>query len=211
VHAEVCSLWLSLALAAAVAYAAVNPSLVAVWAGSKQFGGILLTVLLAAQMIVMGRAQVLYFLYRAAGAIVPGSMLQFWESMLRFGLMVVLVKMVGIAGPALATLLVAFPVSQIALHRTRALIGQYSPPAARTPRSLVGVRIALCVVGVALCALAYRPSWLFVLGVGGILATVAGAAQLMLDPRLARVSRPFLVAAARVLPFLRIPVQDVSS
>jgi O-antigen/teichoic acid export membrane protein len=192
VYVEIGSLWLTLALSAAAAYVAVNPSLVPLWAGPAVFGGRGLTLLLAVQMIVVGRAQMMYYLYRAAGAIVPGSMLQFWESMARFAVMIGLLKVVGIAGPALAAILVALPASEIAIKRTRKLLQVFATPARATPAIVWLGRAAVVVVGVLACFAAPHTSWIFVVAVAFGVAITATLGQAMIDPHLSRI-----LAAAR--------------
>ncbi len=54
IHAEITSLWLSLAVVMASAYMSVNPSLVSIWVGGSQYGGTMLTILMAVQFLVVG-------------------------------------------------------------------------------------------------------------------------------------------------------------
>ena len=201
VYAEVSSLWLSLALSAAAAYVVVNPSLVPIWAGDAVFGGRGLTILLALQMLVMGYTQVMYYLYRASGEIVDGSILQFKESLVRFGVMLLLLKFVGISGPALATLLVAAPACLIAVRRTRATLVPFARHAAPAPARAWAVRGAIAVAAAGLCLLPSHRSWPFVFGAGASICLMALALQLATDPRLARTFASVRTMVGRFAPF----------
>jgi O-antigen/teichoic acid export membrane protein len=190
VATEIRALWVSMAIATCVGYIAVNRSLVAVWADDIHYGGLLLTVLMALQMVATGHAQLSYMLYRATGAIGPGSLLQFSESVIRFICMVAFLAYFGLYGFALATLLTATPGSIIALRRTKHSL----PPDAKERPAAAAVwlmRGALLALAVLLGAFVYQPNWTFVVLAGGSL-TVASALSLLAVDRRLEIARDML-------------------
>lgn len=187
VYGELSALWMAAAIAMAAGYVAVNRSLVSVWTSPEFFGGSLLTVLLALQAVAAGRAQLSYYLYRATGAIVPGSMLQFWESVARISLTIVLVRLLQLPGIAIAGIATAVVGATLASRRLeRVLPAAASGRPAGSARPLVTE--LLLVAGAVLLGLnLYHPSWTFALTVGGLTSAVAFALLALVDPRLQRV------------------------
>jgi O-antigen/teichoic acid export membrane protein len=187
VSAEVQALFVALALAAAAGFIAANHSLVTVWTKTPAvYGGALLTMLVAGQVLFVGRAQLLYYLYRATGAIVPGSMLLFWESMARVVLMITLLKTVGLPGLAIAGIATTVVGGWIARRRLAAILPAADEAALRTSVAVFAARAAVVVVAGVACVTLYRPTWPFSLAIGALFSAASAALFLALDPRLHR-------------------------
>jgi O-antigen/teichoic acid export membrane protein len=185
VHAEISTLRLSLAVAAAGAYVAVNASLVGAWVGPEQYLGLALTTLFAVHMIVAGQGHLLNYLYRATGAVAPGSWMMLAEALVRVPLMVVLFHMVGVFGLPLAGILTAAVFGAVALSRTCRDFADVCPPRPSASWSLTLARGAVLLAGCALGVLITEPSWVWVGGVGLGFALLAVPALFALDPLLA--------------------------
>ena len=187
VHAEITALWVNLALAASVVYVALNHSLVAVWAGEALYGGVLLTLVMAGQMIVTGEAQLLYYLYRATGAIVQGSWLQLAATLVRFPLMLVLLLWLGLPGFAVAGILTAGVGGYLAWKWTRRAVRGFAEPAPRIVLSVVAVRICLVAAALVMALWLFIPRWSFVIPAGLGLGVVCVAVLLSIDERVSPV------------------------
>src|SRR3989442_13928314 len=71
-RSEILSLHLTLGVAVAAAYVAVNRSLVDAWVGPSHFGGIALTAFMGLQGLVLGHSYLFNLLYRATGRVIEG-------------------------------------------------------------------------------------------------------------------------------------------
>ncbi|MEP7343723.1 MAG: lipopolysaccharide biosynthesis protein, partial [Gemmatimonadaceae bacterium] len=199
VHDEVLALWTALAVTALATFYLVNQSLVTVWTGAATFGGPLLTLLVGAQVFVAGRLQVTYYLFRATGEIVSGSMLQSAESLTRLATMALLIWWAGLPGPALATLLIGLPMMLYVERRTRAMLRPFAEEPPRVsllaPLTQFAIVAAAAVGGYVL----YQPHWPVVIAAGGTAALVAVLIQLRVDPHLAK----FSMSIWERMPWLR--------
>jgi O-antigen/teichoic acid export membrane protein len=195
VHAEIISLRLSLALVAAAAYMAVNASLITVWVGASQYGGPLLTILMAFQFIIVGGSFLLNYLYRAAGSIMQGSLALLMESAIRVPLMIVLVSWLGLPGIPIAGIVTGGLFSVLAYRWTLKLISCFAEPSPRTPMCVWGARAIVLAIGMLFCVFVKRNSWAFVGVIGSIMVTIGGVILLSVDPLLSSV-RGSLVAVS---------------
>jgi O-antigen/teichoic acid export membrane protein len=184
VYGEIVSLNLSLGVAAAAAYMAVNPSFVTRWVGGSFFGGPWLTLLIASQMLTMSVSYLINYLYRASGRLVRGSATLIVECAVRVPLMVLLASTIGLIGVPLAGLITS-GVSAVLVHTwaiaelTR--FSEWSFPFA--PRVTLA-RIGIFALGAASCFVLNIPSWPLVFSVG--FAVFAASAVLLngIDPLL---------------------------
>jgi O-antigen/teichoic acid export membrane protein len=187
VHDEIGSIRLSLAVAAAAAFIAVNRQLVSVWVGPAMFGGFALTLIVGVHSIVVGSSYLMNSLYRATGAIVRGSVALVVESATRIPLIVAGLLMVGLTGPSIAGIITA-SMSAIVMHRWthRALPADLSPSRGTQWRLWI-VRAAILVAGVVVALIPAVPSWTSVLGRGLGLSALGVGLLLWADPSLAGV------------------------
>jgi len=199
VHAEITSLYLSMAVVAASAYMAVNRSLVTVWVGADQFGGVVLTMLMAAQLIVVGQSYLLNYLYRAAGAVVKGSVALGSECALRFPLMIGLLLWIGLPGLPVAAITTAALSAALVNRWTKSELSAYGEPVRPLPGRLVTVRVALLATGILGGVLLSEPSWGYVLVTGSLIVLVGGSALLAVDPLQKNLTVPALSRAGSLL------------
>jgi O-antigen/teichoic acid export membrane protein len=183
VYREIVAIYLAVGLALLCAYVAVNPSLVAVWAGPAMFGGTALTALLALSSLVAGWSYLTIGLYRAMDRHQPASKALLAECALRLPLMIGLTLLLGLPGLPLGALATGL-VSGVWAHRRieRELPGE-------THHSSVPVwalRLSLFGLGLAVCLAGGPPSWGFVLTAGFSAAALSGLALLFFDPLLKR-------------------------
>jgi O-antigen/teichoic acid export membrane protein len=190
VLAEISSLRLSLAIVAASAYLAVNASLVSVWVGSYQYGGTLLTILIAIQFIVVGNSFLLNYLYRATGAVMQGSIALAAESLVRVPLMIGLLLLLGLPGIPLAGIVTGSVFSVLAYHWILKQVAPFSEPQPRIPPRLWMARGLIFCFGVLICVSVQWTSWIFVLAVGSAVVMVGGTVLLRVDPVLTRSFEP---------------------
>jgi O-antigen/teichoic acid export membrane protein len=182
VHAEVSSLRLSLAVTAAGAYVAVNASLVTVWVGEAQYLGLAATVAFAVQMVAVGQAYLMNYLYRATGAVAKGSWLLVAESLLRIPLMVILFQWMGVVGIPLAGVLTAIGFGSLALAWTCRELADTCPARPTASVTLHLARGAVLGAGVMIGAAWYQPTWPFALFVPLLFAAVSFPLQAAFDP-----------------------------
>ncbi len=190
VLAEISSLRLSLAIVTASAYLAVNASLVSVWVGGDQYGGALLTILIAIQFIVVGNSFLLNYLYRAAGAVMQGSLALVAESIARVPLMIGLLLWLGLPGIPIAGIITGSVFSVLAYHWILKQVAPFSEPYPRTPPRVWMARGLILCFGVVICIFVQWTSWIFVLAMGSAVVVVGGTILLNVDAVLTRGREP---------------------
>ena len=184
VHAEIHSLRLSLAIVAASAFMAVNKSLLAVWVGSDQYGGALLTILMATQFVVCGSSFLMNYLYRATGQVMHGSLALVAESLIRVPLMIGLLVWLGLPGGPIASIVSAAIFVWLASRWTVKQVASFSEPSARVSLWVWLGRAAVFGVGALACVFAPWKSWVYVFVAGFAVAVGGGIALLYVDPAL---------------------------
>ena len=184
VHAEIHSLRLSLAIAMASAYMAVNGSLLSVWVGSTQYGGALLTILMAVQFIVVGSSFLMNYLYRATGQVMRGSLALFLEGVTRVPLMIGLLLWVGLPGIPIAGIITSGVFGWLAYRWMRREVQSFSdPPPSLSLRAAAG-QVAILGIGALACILVRWETWIYVLIAGSAIAIGGEIALIHLDPSL---------------------------
>lgn len=186
VHDEISSIRLSLSIAAAAVFIAINQQLVTVWVGPLQFGGLVLTLCMAGHLIVVGTSYLFNSLYRATGAIVPGSVALIAESAARIPLIIVGLLTVGLAGPSSAGIITGLISAIILLRWTHRTLEAGSSQKGSTPWSLWFVRAGILLTGVAVALVPGTPSWTSVVLRGLIVAVVSLPFLVWSDPALAK-------------------------
>jgi O-antigen/teichoic acid export membrane protein len=182
VHGEIIALQLSLSVAAAAAYVAVNASLVSVWITQNQYGGFLLTVLMAVQLIMVSRSYLINYLYRASGPVVKGSLALFVESAVRVPLMIGLLVWLGLPGIPVAAIITATISAAIVYRWTIDDLSVFAKPVhAFSPRTLL-VQVLVFGVGAAVGFFIFKPSWIYVLVSGTIIAGSGAILMVRMDP-----------------------------
>lgn len=185
---EINSLRLSLSVAFAAAYMAVNQSLVSLWAGAAQYGGSLLTILLGIRFIVNGSSYLVNYLYRATGEIVRGSLMLLAEGLVRVALTIGFLLLLGIEGVPLAGMVTATFFGVLVYRWTVQKLSLFSKFKVSPSPSVWVMHFALLIVGAVGALLVQMRSWVYVLGVGGLLVVVGAGALIWVDPRL-RITR----------------------
>lgn len=200
VHTEIHSLRLSLSLAMAAAYVAVNGSLLSVWVGSSQYGGLLLTILMAAQFVVVGSSFLMNYLYRAAGPVMRGSVALLVESLLRVPLMIGLLLWLGLPGIPIAAILTASLFAWLAYRWTLGEISPFSEPVPHTTSRVWVARALIVGIGVLSGLLLQWNSWIYVLVAGSIIGVGGSVLLICLDPLLGGVRAPITAVVNRLRP-----------
>jgi hypothetical protein len=198
VHTEIHSLRLSLAIVAASAFMAVNKSLLTVWVGGDQYGGALLTILMAIQFIVCGSSFLMNYLYRATGQVMHGSLALVVESLIRVPLMIGLLVWLGLPGGPIASIVSAVIFAWLALRWTVKQVSSFSEPPSRVSLRVWLWRAAVLCVGALACVSAPWESWAYVFAAGFAMAAGGGLALLYVDPALGSI-RAWLDQIARRL------------
>lgn len=183
VYREVISIYLSVGLALMCAYVAVNPGLVGVWAGSKMFGGHLLTVLLAVSTLVAGWSYLSLCLYRSTDHHREASAALLIECACRIPLMFLLLRLVGLPGLAIGALSTSLVSGLWAHARTAKLLPGDPARSSATTRVWI-TRCLLFGLAALVCVFAARPTWSFVLTAGAGMALLSGLVFLKIDPSL---------------------------
>jgi hypothetical protein len=192
VHAEIHAFRISIAVSLAAAYIAVNSSLISVWVGPAQFGGTLLTVLVAIQFITTGSSYLMNYLFRATGSVMSGSLMLFCESVLRLPLMLILLKAIGLPGLPIAAIITAVPFGYMAFQFTIRHTAEFSQ---NYPPLIKGPWIMRCIVfgiGVLLGISFRHGSWPYVLIAGSSVAIGSAILFILLDSRLENIKRYLL-------------------
>lgn len=199
VHAEISGLWISLALAGAVAYMTVNPSLISVWVGEHCYGGHLLTILVALQLVVAGGAYLMNFLYRACGQVQQSVLALLLESLFRFPLMIGLLLWLGLPGLPLAAIVTSAVAGSVVFRLTRRNVSSFAEPAAAPGTTRVHLtRAVLFGLGILVCLTVLEPSWGFVLVAGGLVSVLSGILLVYTTPVLGNVRAPLALLARRL-------------
>jgi len=184
VHSEIHTFRLSIAISMAVAYMTVNASLISVWVGADQFGGSLLTILIAIQFIVTGSSYLMNYLFRATGPVMKGSALLLAECIVRLPLMVILLRWLGLPGLPISAILTGIPFGWLAFRWTQRQVSTISREYPREIKRIWFVRGMIIALGISAAILVRHPSWIFVILAGSIVAIGSTAAFIMLDPRM---------------------------
>jgi O-antigen/teichoic acid export membrane protein len=193
VHAEIDTVRQTFAIAMACAYMVVNPSLVSVWVGNAQYGGALLTILMALQFLVVGESYLLNYLYRATGPIVRGSVALFVEAAIRVPLMIALVHWIGLLGIPIAGIITSAISGIFAYRWTLQRVSSFATRAEPVKVHIWIIRIGLLFLSAIGCVILYRQSWVFVILAGTATFVVTSALFILLDPLLYRI-RAFLMS-----------------
>ncbi len=186
VYREIIAVYLAVGLALMCAYTATNPSLVGVWVSKEMFGGSTLTILVALSTLIGGWSYLTLSLYRSTNHHKAVSSALLIECLCRLPAMVGFLLVLGLPGLPIGTICTGL-VSGIWAHfKIRALTE--SKTEAKDHQTFVwGARITMFVVGIVICTLSIRPSWVFVLGIGGSIVLLSGVLFLGIDPLLERV------------------------
>ena len=129
VHREILRLYVPVSTLLIAAYLALNQTFMAVWVGKGQFGGSVLTILIALGTLVGSRSAFLGFLLGASGELVRSNVLVLVESMARLPLMIGLLAALGLPGIPLAALLTALVAGETAQRWTREALTPDAGPA----------------------------------------------------------------------------------
>jgi O-antigen/teichoic acid export membrane protein len=195
VYREIVAIYLAVAVALMGAYVAVNPSLVGVWVSQKMFGGIALTVLFALATICGGWSYLTLSLYRSTDHHRQTSAALMIECACRLPIMIGLVYLIGLPGLPLGAMVTALASGGWAHRRINALLPQSTEDPQR--KIVWMVRLAIFAVGLAICSFVVKPSWVFVLSVGGLLLLGAVIVFTQVDPLLHRIRRRLTPGVAR--------------
>lgn len=182
-------LWLRLAAACigAAVVAAVNAPFVTLLFGGEHFGGVVLTVLFAVQMVVGGQAGLLNHVLRSAGRVSESAWLRMIEAACRVVAISIGLFGFGLAGAPGGALLV----SVVTWSVTRNLVHRALPPESAGHRPGEGVRpvlVALLVLAAGIgIGIAGREAPLPAIGAAAATMVTAGAAVLwVVRPRPSR-------------------------
>ncbi len=203
VYAEINSLRLSIAIALASAYMAVNEGLVSLWVGSAHYGGAFLTILIALRLIVVGSAYLMNLLYRATGPIMRGSVLLIIESIIRVSLMILLLQGWGLLGIPMASIVTAIPFGILIYRWTLQEIAVFAEPHSATPNIVWFMRVLIFGIGSLLALTVHINNWFYVLGMGAAIAGFGSLALIYVDPLLLRTRSQIMVVLERlqIVPF----------
>ena len=188
IYQEVIAIYLSVGLALMCAYIATNPSLVGVWVSGKIFGGSTLTILIALSTMISSWSYLTLSLYRSTDHHRAVSSALLLECLCRLPLMIGLLYLFGLPGLPVATILTGLASGLWAHFRIKRLLDTTENTEAK--QSMVwALRVVVFVIGAVICVLAVRPTWSFVLSVGGSIMLGTGALFVGIDPLLHRVRR----------------------
>ena len=183
VFEQIVSLRWMAAVSIAAAYMAVNPSLVSRWVGSQYYGGWLLTVVFATQLIVIGHAYLVNMLFRACGPVLKGSIALIIECVVRVPLMIVFLRWLGLVGLPLAGVFTSAIATLIARRWITRLMGSFSNPVSAMPIRVVVARAAAFGLGAAIGARVVHPTWPFAVSTGIAIALIVAMLQTVADSR----------------------------
>ena len=198
IHAEINSVRLSLAVAMASAYMAVNASLVSVWVGSSQYGGALLTILIALQFIVVGNSFLMNYLYRAVGPVMQGSLALAAESITRVPLMIGLLLWLGLPGIPIAGIITGSIFGALAYRWTIKEVASFAGPRPRTSPWVWVMRAAVLGIGILACVFVRWDNWVFIIAFGSVMTLAGIAALITVDPLLKIVRDPLVSILGRL-------------
>lgn len=194
---EVTSLRTSIAVVMAGAYVAVNASLVATWVGPAQYGGLVLTALIALQSIVLGSSYLVNSLYRALGNVARGSFVLIVEMAIRIPLMAISLVSFGLPALPVAGIITAATSGALVSRWTHHELARFAEPARGRSNVTWAIRAVVFGAGLALAYWLYAPTWAFVLFVGSSMAVIGGGALLVVDPNLSDIRRTLRGILAR--------------
>ena len=184
------ALRLLVAVAGAAGCVAVNKALVSVWVGPEQYGGMLLTCILALESIITGHTYVLNSLHRACGPVLQGCCLLIAEAFCRVPLVISLVPVLGVMSPAAVGVVVAGSFGVFTMKATRKVLGQADSNGMRRTVRPWTIR-ALVLAGSALFAWsACMPDWIWVATVFLAVSAASGGAMLAGDDDLRPTAMP---------------------
>jgi O-antigen/teichoic acid export membrane protein len=198
-YTRILRLHLSLALAVAAAYLAVNHSLVVLWLGTDVYGGQLLVFLMTLQCVVLGHSYLINLLYRATGRVVTGSVALLIEACVRLPLLALMLVAFGLPGLPAAAIATAIASALVVHRRAVRELGEDDDRPLPGSRTVWTVRLIVLVLGGVLALAVHVPSWPYVLVTGTIVALAGGFALVVADPLL----RSALLSFARRLGPLR--------
>ena len=190
VHAEITGLWVSLALAGAITYMTINSSLISVWVDSTYYGGNLLTVLIAVQLIVGGCAFLQNLLYRASGQVYGSVIAIVVECIVRLPLMIGLLLCFGLPGLPLAAIITSLVAGIIVYRLTLRRVSAFALPIQRDALPVQVTRAVLFLAGMFACVLVVQPSWSFVLVMAGVVSLGTSLVLVYTDPVLGQIRAP---------------------
>jgi O-antigen/teichoic acid export membrane protein len=184
VYTEIQSFQISASIAIAAAYMAVNQSLVEVWVGKNQYGGNILTILMALQIVLNTRSTLNNSLYRATGSIITGSIAQFLECLLRVPLIIGFILWFGLAGVPTASIITSIFSSYMLYKMTIKEFQATEIKLNNTSNSIFFARLLIFIFGVLSCLALYEPNWLFVVSVGSLFFLFSFLFLVFIDPNL---------------------------
>lgn len=183
---ELVALRNTLAVACVAGYLAVNPVLVPLWAGRESYGGFPLTVLMGLQFLVAGWSLLVNSMLRASGAILEGSWLLLGEVAIRLPLVWLALRSVGLPGLPAVTAVVSLGFGLWTAGRLRASLRAAQSP----PQFSAWIVRALVLAGSAVLGRwPFGHGWLYVIGVGLAVASLALLIQLPFEPDAGRLRR----------------------
>ena len=185
VYQEIVAVYVAVGLALMCAYVAINPSLVGVWLGNKVFGGTALTILIALSTLVGGWSYLTLSLLRSTDQHQVVSSALLIECLCRLPAMLICLSVFGLAGLPIGMIITGLISGLWANWRMSTLLNP-GHESAKSQSSVWAVRIAIFAIGAFICTLSVRPSWTFVLGVGGAILLGSGSLFLSIDPLLLR-------------------------
>jgi O-antigen/teichoic acid export membrane protein len=186
---QICAVRAAVVISGAAAYLAVNHALVSMWVGPRQFGGTILTMLIAVESTIAGGAYLFNYLYRATGPVSQGSLILLLESLVRVPLMILGLKWFGLAGPPMAASITAAASFLLVRNWTLRRLSGWPSESIAIPTAVWLGRLLLCGVGLCLCLIRPAQSWSYV-AVAGLGVSLSGLAILtMTDPRLSEPRR----------------------
>lgn len=198
VYREVISVYLTVGLAIMCAYVAVNRSLIGVWIPKGQFGGTLLTVLLALSTLIGGWSYLTLSLYRSTGHHRQVSLALLIECLVRLPAMLTFLYLFGLPGLPFGAIITGLISGLWANQKTNAqLESGYSQD--EHPLRVWAIRGIAFASGIILCSLVFRPSWSFVLSVGPTVLVTVGSLLLLTDPMLHRMKSMLQRKVARTI------------
>ncbi|MBA3888892.1 MAG: hypothetical protein H0X64_00020 [Gemmatimonadaceae bacterium] len=183
VYNEVVSIRTSFAVALAGAYIAMNASFVAAWVGPGLYGGTQLTLLLALSSVVGGGAFLTNYLYRATGAVAEGSIASAVEAVVRIGLMVWLVSVIGVPGIPLASLVTASVFGVLAYRWSISRLRPFATEDDRVDVRVWAARISFLVLAVAVGHSVRIADWIAAAMIGGTFGAVGLVGLVAIDTR----------------------------
>ncbi|MER3496044.1 MAG: hypothetical protein C4320_04095 [Armatimonadota bacterium] len=157
-------------------YLAVNSSFIAVWLKGEVLPNGTLTILVAAQSLVVGGGFLVNYLFRASGAVAEGSLLVAGEAILRIAAMYILCREFGPVGIPIGALATSIPAWIYTGRRLRTRIGSLQSGGAPRLRAFA-TRSAILGGAALLGTLVIFPSWSYVLGTAVVVAGIALAAE----------------------------------